>query len=52
MRDVPLLLGLYQRGDLELDQLISRHYGLDEIRAGYADLAGGRNIRGVIEFAA
>ncbi len=52
VRDVPLLLGLYQRGDLELDQLISRHYALDEIRAGYADLAGGRNIRGVIEFAA
>src|SRR5215470_12544473 len=36
--DVPLLLGLYQRGQLELDQLVSKHYALDEIRAGYADL--------------
>jgi S-(hydroxymethyl)glutathione dehydrogenase/alcohol dehydrogenase len=52
VRDVPLLLGLYKRAQLELDQLISRHYALDEVRAGYADLASGRNIRGVIEFAA
>jgi alcohol dehydrogenase (nicotinoprotein) len=51
-RDVPVLLGLYQRGQLELDQLISRHYRLEEISAGYADLASGRNIRGVIDFAA
>jgi len=50
VRDVPLLLGLYQRGQLALDQLISRHYALQEVRTGYADLAGGRNIRGVIEF--
>jgi Zn-dependent alcohol dehydrogenase len=52
LRDVPLLLGLYQRGQLELDQLVSRHYRLEQIRAGYADLASGRNIRGVIEFGA
>jgi len=52
VRDVPLLLGLYQRGQLELDQLISRHYALEEVNAGYADLASGRNIRGVIEFGA
>jgi alcohol dehydrogenase (nicotinoprotein) len=50
LRDVPLLLGLYQRGQLELDQLISRHYRLEEVSAGYTDLAGGRNIRGVIDF--
>ena len=50
LRDVPLLLGLYQRGQLELDQLVSKHYRLEEIGAGYADLAGGRNIRGVIDF--
>lgn len=48
--DVPLLLGLYQRGQLALDQLISGRYGLAEITAGYADLASGRNARGVIEF--
>jgi NDMA-dependent alcohol dehydrogenase len=52
VRDVPLLIGLYQRGELQLDQLISRHYQLDEISAGYADLASGRNVRGLIEFPA
>lgn len=51
VRDVPLLLGLYQRGQLELDQLVSRQYRLEEVSAGYADLASGRNVRGVIEFA-
>lgn len=48
--DVPLLLGLYQRGQLALDQLISGRYELAEITTGYADLASGRNARGVIEF--
>jgi Zn-dependent alcohol dehydrogenase len=51
VRDIPLLIGLYQRGQLQLDELISRHYQLEEISAGYADLASGRNVRGLIEFA-
>jgi NDMA-dependent alcohol dehydrogenase len=50
MKDVPLLLRLYQRGDLLLDQLVSKHYALEEVSAGYADLAQGRNARGVIEY--
>jgi Zn-dependent alcohol dehydrogenase len=49
-RDIPLLLSLYQQGKLQLDQLISQNYQLDEVSAGYADLASGRNVRGVIEF--
>lgn len=49
-RDIPLLLSLYQQGKLQLDQLISQNYRLEEVSAGYADLAGGRNVRGVIEF--
>ncbi|MGI9004809.1 MAG: zinc-binding dehydrogenase [Streptosporangiaceae bacterium] len=49
-RDVPLLLRLYQQSRLQLDQLVSRTYRLEEVSAGYADLAAGRNIRGVIEF--
>jgi S-(hydroxymethyl)glutathione dehydrogenase/alcohol dehydrogenase len=50
--DVPLLLGLYQRGQLQLDQLVSRQYRLEEISAGYADLAAGRNVRGLIDHGA
>ena len=49
-RDIPLLLSLYQQGKLQLDQLISQNYPLDELSAGYADLASGRNVRGVVEF--
>jgi NDMA-dependent alcohol dehydrogenase len=49
VRDVPLLLGLYQRGALLLDELVSKQYSLEEINTGYADLAAGRNARGVIE---
>jgi len=50
IKDVPLLLRLYQRGELLLDQLVSKHYALEEVSAGYADLAAGRNARGVIEY--
>jgi len=46
--DIPRLLGLYQSGDLKLDELITRTYSLDEINLGYDDLLAGRNIRGVL----
>ena len=46
--DVPLLIGLYQSGDLKLDELITRRYKLDEVNQGYQDMLDGKNIRGVI----
>ena len=46
--DVPRLLGLYRSGDLKLDELITRRYGLDEVNQGYQDMLDGKNIRGVI----
>ena len=46
--DVPLLIGLYQAGELKLDELITRRYKLDEINEGYQDMLDGKNIRGVI----
>jgi S-(hydroxymethyl)glutathione dehydrogenase/alcohol dehydrogenase len=46
--DVPKLLGLYRSGDLKLDELITRRYSLDELNAGYRDMADGKNIRGVL----
>jgi len=48
LSDVPLLIGLYQAGDLKLDELITRRYKLDEINEGYQDMLDGKNIRGVI----
>jgi S-(hydroxymethyl)glutathione dehydrogenase / alcohol dehydrogenase len=47
---IPLLLDLYRKGDLLLDELVTRTYTLDQINEGYADMAAGRNIRGVITF--
>jgi S-(hydroxymethyl)glutathione dehydrogenase/alcohol dehydrogenase len=46
--DVPRLIGLYKSGDLKLDELITRRYGLDEVNQGYQDMNDGKNIRGVI----
>jgi S-(hydroxymethyl)glutathione dehydrogenase/alcohol dehydrogenase len=49
-RDIPLLLDLYQQGQLHLDELITRKYSIEEITQGYEDLRAGHNIRGLIEF--
>ncbi|MGQ0624798.1 MAG: NDMA-dependent alcohol dehydrogenase [Sporichthyaceae bacterium] len=46
--DIPKILGLYQSGDLKLDEIITRTYTLDEVNEGYDDLLAGKNIRGVI----
>jgi alcohol dehydrogenase (nicotinoprotein) len=48
LHDVPRLFDLYRAGDLKLDELITRRYGLDEINDGYRDLLDGKNIRGVL----
>ncbi|WP_157904215.1 zinc-binding dehydrogenase, partial [Parafrankia soli] len=46
--DIVKLLGLYQAGQLKLDELITRRYRLDEVNQGYQDLVDGTNIRGVL----
>ena len=46
--DVPQLIGLYEAGELKLDELITRRYKLDEINQGYQDMLDGKNVRGVI----
>ncbi len=46
--DIPKILGLYQAGDLKLDEIITRTYTLDQVNEGYDDLLAGRNVRGVI----
>jgi alcohol dehydrogenase (nicotinoprotein) len=46
--DIPKLLGLYQSGDLKLDEIITRTYTLDEVNEGYDDLLAGKNVRGVM----
>ena len=46
--DIPKILGLYQSGDLKLDEIITRTYTLDEVNEGYDDLLAGKNVRGVV----
>jgi S-(hydroxymethyl)glutathione dehydrogenase/alcohol dehydrogenase len=46
--DIVKMLGLYQAGQLKLDELITKRYTLDQVNQGYADLVAGENIRGVI----
>ena len=50
--DIPRLLAMYENGQLKLDELITTSYTLDEINVGYQDMHAGRNIRGLIEYAA
>ena len=46
--DIPKILGLYQCGDLKLDEIITRTYTLDQVNEGYDDLLAGKNVRGVV----
>jgi len=46
--DIPKILGLYQSGDLKLDEIITKTYTLDQVNEGYEDLLNGKNVRGVI----
>ncbi|HEY0716041.1 MAG TPA: NDMA-dependent alcohol dehydrogenase, partial [Streptosporangiaceae bacterium] len=46
--DIPRILGLYQSGDIKLDEIITRTYTLDQVQEGYEDLLAGKNVRGVV----
>jgi S-(hydroxymethyl)glutathione dehydrogenase/alcohol dehydrogenase len=48
--DIPQLLAMYQAGKLNLDDMITRQYTLEQINDGYQDMLTGKNIRGVIRF--
>jgi S-(hydroxymethyl)glutathione dehydrogenase/alcohol dehydrogenase len=48
--DIPILLSLYQAGKLNLDDMVTRDYRLEEVNDGYLDMLDGRNIRGIIRF--
>jgi NDMA-dependent alcohol dehydrogenase len=46
--DILKMLGLYQAGELKLDELVTSRYSLEQVNQGYDDLVAGKNIRGVI----
>jgi S-(hydroxymethyl)glutathione dehydrogenase/alcohol dehydrogenase len=46
--DIPFYLDLYRRGELLLDELVTRTYPLEDIRVVAEDMARGRIARGVL----
>ena len=48
--EIPRQIEMYRRGQLKLDELITRTYKLDDIGQAFEDLNDGVNIRGVITF--
>ena len=49
-RDIPVLVGHYLRGDLALDELITRRMTLDQLDEAFDDLRAGRGARSVLVF--
>jgi alcohol dehydrogenase len=49
-RDIPRFLGLYKRGKLPVDKLLTHRLKLDEINEGFDRLADGSAVRQIIEF--
>lgn len=48
--DIPQILSMYKMGKINLDDMITRQYRLEQINDGYQDMLEGRNIRGVIRY--
>ena len=48
--DFPILQALYAKGDLLLDEMVTRTYPLEELAQAFADMHGGKNAKGVIVF--
>ncbi len=48
--DFPKLMRLYKKGDLKLDEMITREYPLDDLTIAFDDLLKGNNAKGVVVF--
>ena len=48
--DLPILVDLYRAGKLQLDDLITRRYSLDELPQAFNDMEAGKVARGVLVF--
>ena len=49
-RDFPRIFEHYRRGELRLDELVTRTYSLSELGTALDDMLAGRNAKGVIVF--
>lgn len=48
-RDIPLLIGLWRRGDLDLEAMITQRVSLADINIGIDDLSSAHGIRTVVD---
>ncbi|ORV14004.1 Zn-dependent alcohol dehydrogenase [Mycobacterium celatum] len=51
-RDIPMLAALARRGRLDLEALVTRRIGLDDVETAFTDMAAGRGARSVVCFGA
>ncbi|MGH3552619.1 MAG: zinc-binding dehydrogenase [Mycobacterium sp.] len=49
-RDIPVLAELVRRGLLDLEALVTRRIGIDDVEAAFTDMAAGRGARSVVCF--
>jgi S-(hydroxymethyl)glutathione dehydrogenase / alcohol dehydrogenase len=49
-RDIPVLAELARRGLLDLEALVTRRIGLDDVETAFTDMAAGRGARSVVCF--
>ncbi|MEV3965042.1 NDMA-dependent alcohol dehydrogenase [Nocardia sp. NPDC050193] len=49
-QDIPRLLSMYKAGQLNLDDMVTRSYSLEDVNQGYKDMLDGKNIRGIIKY--
>jgi S-(hydroxymethyl)mycothiol dehydrogenase len=49
-RDFPLLVDLYQKGELLLDELITQRLGLDDVQAAFGSMERGETLKSVVIF--
>lgn len=48
--DFPKLMGLYKKGDLKLDEMITREYRLEDLQQAFDHMLEGKNAKGVVIF--
>ena len=49
-RDIPQMIDLYQRGELDLDAMVSGVYALESINDAIAEVKTGKVVRNLIRF--
>jgi S-(hydroxymethyl)glutathione dehydrogenase/alcohol dehydrogenase len=48
--DFPILLNLYEKGDLLLDEMVTKEYNFEDLPQAFEDMLNGKNAKGVIVF--